>query len=143
MARLIDDLLDVSRITLSQIELRPERIELGAALRRGGHRIDARPPLALGLERAQRCGATALARRALTELQATGARPRRLMVTGRDALTPSERRIAALAGDGRSNREIAQTLFVTPKTVETHLRHVYRKLDISGRAQLADVLTRS
>ena len=59
------------------------------------------------------------------------------MVTGRDALTPSERRIAALAGDGRSNREIAQTLFVTTKTVETHLRHVYRKLDISGRTQLA------
>ena len=135
----------VAELERSDLALEHARalIELGAALRRGRHRVDARPPLAQGLERAQRCGATALARRALTELHASGARPRRLMVTGRDALTPSERRIAALAGDGRSNREIAQTLFVTPKTVETHLRHVYRKLDISGRAQLADVLTRS
>ena len=115
-------------------------VELGAALRRGGHRADARGPLGLGLERAQRCGATALAQRALTELQATGARPRRLMVTGRDALTPSERRIATLAGDGRSNREIAQTLFVTTKTVETHLSHIYRKLDITRRTELARAL---
>jgi DNA-binding CsgD family transcriptional regulator len=116
-------------------------IELGAALRRGGHRADAREPLALGLERAQRCGAATLAQRGLTELQATGARPRRLMVTGRDALTPSERRIATLAGEGRSNREIAQTLFVTTKTVETHLSHIYRKLDIAGRTHLAAALS--
>jgi DNA-binding CsgD family transcriptional regulator len=115
-------------------------VELGAALRRHGHRSDAREPLALGLERAQRCGATALAQRALTELQATGARPRRLVLTGADALTPSERRIAILAAEGRSNREIAQTLFVTTKTVETHLSHIYRKLDISGRTQLSAVL---
>jgi DNA-binding CsgD family transcriptional regulator/tetratricopeptide (TPR) repeat protein len=116
-------------------------IELGAALRRGGHRADARGPLALGLERAQRCGASALAQRGLTELQATGARPRRLMVTGRDALTPSERRIATLAVEGRSNREIAQTLFVTTKTVETHLSHIYRKLDITRRTQLSTALS--
>lgn len=116
-------------------------VELGAALRRSGHRSDARQPLALGLERAQHCAATALAYRALTELQATGARPRRLMVTGRDALTPSERRIAMLAAEGRSNREIAQTLFVTTKTVETHLSHIYRKLDITRRTQLPGALT--
>jgi DNA-binding CsgD family transcriptional regulator len=117
-------------------------VELGSALRRGGQRADARQPLALGLERARRCAATALAQRALTELRATGARPRRQMVTGRDALTPSERRIASFACEGRTNREIAQTLFVTTKTVETHLRHVYRKLDIAGRTELAEALAR-
>jgi DNA-binding CsgD family transcriptional regulator len=112
-------------------------VDLGAALRRGGHRREARSPLAVGLERALGCGATALVERARIELQATGARPRRLATSGRDALTPSERRIALLAAEGRSNREIAQTLFVTGKTVETHLSHTYRKLDITGRAQLA------
>ena len=117
-------------------------VELGAALRRRGNRSDARQPLAAGLDGAARCGATALAQRARTELQATGARPRRLLVTGRDALTPSERRIAALAAQGRSNRDIAQTLFVTTKTVETHLSRSYRKLDIAGRTELQSALAR-
>ena len=117
-------------------------VDLGAALRRLGHRSDARQPLAEGLDHADRCGATALARRARTELQATGARPRRLRVTGRDALTPSERRIATLAAAGRSNRDIAQTLFVTTKTVETHLSRTYRKLDITSRTQLSAALAR-
>ena len=132
----------VAELGRSELALEHARalIELGAALRRGGHRTDARGPLGLGLEQARRCGATALAQRALTELQATGARPRRLMVTGRDALTPSERRIASLAADGRSNREIAQTLFITTKTVETHLSRIFRKLDISRRTQLADAI---
>ena len=115
-------------------------VDLGAALRRLGHRSDARQPLADGLDHAVRCGATALAKRAQTELQATGARPRRLLVTGRDALTPSERRIATLAAAGRSNRDIAQTLFVTTKTVETHLSRTYRKLDITSRTQLSAAL---
>lgn len=133
----------VAQLERSDMALEHARtlVELGAALRRSGHRSDSRQPLALGLELAQRCAATALAERALTELQATGARPRRLMVTGRDALTPSERRIAMLAAEGRSNRDIAQTLFVTTKTVETHLSHIYRKLDITRRAQLSSALT--
>ncbi|MDX6677076.1 MAG: hypothetical protein QOE31_1128, partial [Solirubrobacteraceae bacterium] len=134
----------VAELERSELALEHARalIELGAALRRSGHRADARGPLALGLEHAQRCGATALAQRALTELRATGARPRRLMVTGRDALTPSERRIATLAAERRSNREIAQTLFITTKTVETHLGRIFRKLDITRRTQLADALAR-
>lgn len=115
-------------------------VELGAALRRRGHRRDARAPLTAGLDRAVRCGATALAQRAQTELRAAGARPRRLVVTGRDALTPSERRVAILAAEGRSNREIAQSLFVTTRTVETHLSHAYDKLEINARAQLARAL---
>ena len=117
-------------------------VDLGAALRRLGHRSDARRPLTAALDQAVRCGATALAQRARTELQATGARPRRALVTGRDALTPSELRIATLAAEGRSNRDIAQTLFVTTKTVETHLSRTYRKLDITSRTQLSSALAR-
>lgn len=114
--------------------------ELGAALRRRNRRADAREPLAAGLELAQRCGAWALAERAREELIATGARPRRAMRTGVDALTPSERRVAHLASRGQTNRDIAQALFVTEKTIETHLSHAYQKLDIHSRSQLASTL---
>jgi DNA-binding CsgD family transcriptional regulator len=135
----------VAQLEGSEVALEHARtlVALGAALRRRGHRRDARQPLAAGLDGAVRCGATALAQRARTELQATGARPRRLLITGRDALTPSERRVATLAAEGRSNREIAQDLFVTTRTVETHLSHTYRKLDITTRTQLATALARS
>lgn len=133
----------VAELEQSELVLEHARalIDLGAALRRRKYRSDARQPLVAGLEQVVRCGATALIDRARTELLATGARPRRLMVTGRDALTTSERRIAMLAAEGRSNREIAQTLFVTPKTVENHLGRIYQKLDINSRAQLPRVLT--
>ena len=69
-----------------------------------------------------------------------GARPRSRRTSGIDALTPSERRVAVLAVDGQTNREIAQHLFVTPKTVENHLAVVYRKLGVSGRQQLPAAL---
>src|SRR6266536_3487591 len=115
--------------------------ELGAALRRGNRRADAREPLRQGLELAHTCGAKPLAERAHTELLATGARPRRLVLTGLDSLTPSERRVAAMAADGMTNREIAQALFVTPRTVEVHLSNAYRKLGISSRSQLPHTLT--
>ena len=90
---------------------------------------------------ARRCGATRLAERAYEELQAAGARPRKMLVGGVDALTPSERRVAQMAAEGLSNKEIAQTLFVTVRTVETHLRHTYQKLDVPSREGLAPVLT--
>ncbi|MBV9680760.1 MAG: helix-turn-helix transcriptional regulator [Solirubrobacterales bacterium] len=80
-----------------------------------------------------------LAQRAQAELLATGARPRRLARSGVEALTPSERRIARLAADGLSTPEIAQQLFVTVNTVETHLRHAYMKLDIHSREQLPGI----
>jgi DNA-binding NarL/FixJ family response regulator len=115
-------------------------IELGAALRRRNRRSDAREPLAGGLELAQRCGAWALAERAREELIATGARPRRAMRAGIDALTPSERRVAHLAAGGQTNRDIAQALFVTEKTIETHLSHAYQKLAIHSRSQLTSAL---
>jgi len=71
------------------------------------------------------------------ELIATGARPRRLDRTGIDALTRSERRVARLPASGATNAEIAQTLFVTLRTVDTHLTSTYRKLDVATRIQLA------
>ncbi len=114
--------------------------DLGAALRRANHRAQARQPLRLGLDLAHDCGATALATRALEELTAAGARPRRLRLTGLDALTVSERRIAHMAAKGLSNREIAQTLLVTEKTVEAHLGNAYRKLHITRRTELPQAL---
>jgi DNA-binding CsgD family transcriptional regulator len=82
-----------------------------------------------------------LARRACAELHAAGARPRRPALTGPDALTPTEHRVATLAAAGHSNRDIAQELFVSRRTVETHLTHAFQKLDISNREQLATRLT--
>jgi DNA-binding CsgD family transcriptional regulator len=90
---------------------------------------------------AARCGAKALERRARAELAAIGVRPRTTDRSGADSLTPSERRVAALAAAGGTNRAIAQTLFVTEKTVETHLGRAFRKLDVSSRRQLPDVLS--
>jgi len=111
--------------------------ELGAALRRNGQRAAAREPLTEALDLAARCAARPLAARAREELKATGARPRREWRTGVEALTPTELRIVRLAAAGRSNREIAQELYVTLKTVEGHLSRAYGKLGIEGRHQLA------
>jgi DNA-binding CsgD family transcriptional regulator len=86
-----------------------------------------------------RCGARALAEHARTELRAAGGRTSDPGGAGLEQLTASERRVAELAAEGHSNAEIAQALFVTRKTVETHLGHVYRKLDISGRGKLSRV----
>jgi DNA-binding CsgD family transcriptional regulator len=116
------------------------RCDLGAALRRAGRRRDARAKLALAMDEAHACGAEPLVALAEEELRASGARPRRRSISGLHALTPSERRVADLAGEGFSNREIAQELFVTTATVETHLTRVYRKLDVDGRRALAEML---
>jgi DNA-binding CsgD family transcriptional regulator len=115
-------------------------VDFGAALRRSGKRRDARAPIKEGLELAQRCGATVLAARALREATAAGARPRRTALQGKDALTARERQVAALAAEGLSNREIAETLVVTIKTVEFHLKHSYRKLGVASRKQLRGIL---
>jgi DNA-binding CsgD family transcriptional regulator len=116
-------------------------VELGAALRRANERTASRPSLRQAADLAKRGGALALYQRARTELSASGARPRReALLSGPDSLTPSERRIAELAAAGHSNRDIAGILFVTLKTVEYHLRNVYRKLDISARGELPRAL---
>jgi len=116
-------------------------VELGAALRRRNQRVAAREPLAAGLELAHVCGAERLAARAVEELQASGARPRRQRVSGPDSLTSAETRVARMAADGMTNREIAQALFVTAKTVENQLGVVYRKLAVRSRDQLSGVLS--
>ncbi|MDX6644243.1 MAG: hypothetical protein QOD76_2205 [Solirubrobacteraceae bacterium] len=114
--------------------------DLGAALRREGRRRDARDPLRLAIDEATRCGAVELARHAEEELRATGARPRRLVLSGVAALTASERRIAEMAAKDLSNKEIAQSLFLTVRTVEMHLTSAYRKLDIKSRTDLPAAL---
>jgi DNA-binding CsgD family transcriptional regulator len=142
------DRIDLLKVAIAQLERSAARLEharalidFGAALRRMGQRADAREPLRQGLDLAHRCRAPLLAERARQELLATGARPRRPAVTGRDALTPTEARVANMAARGQSTPEIAQTLFVTPKTVETHLAHTYQKLDIHTRAELPRALS--
>jgi len=127
---------DVVIIDRSRINSRPTP---GASSqdRRRGPPVPSRHP---GVDLARKVGAFGLAGRANDEIAATGARPRRVLQTELDALTASERRVAQLAADGMSNKEIAQTLFVTIKTVETHLSHAYRKLEISSRARLHKAL---
>jgi DNA-binding CsgD family transcriptional regulator len=115
-------------------------VDLGSTLRRATRRRDAREPLKLGLDLAGRCGARALAERAREELVAVGARPRRDAATGREALTVRESQVAGLAAQGMSNREIAEALFVTVKTVEWHLKHAYRKLGVGSRRELGPAL---
>ncbi|MEA2223448.1 MAG: hypothetical protein QOH83_1824 [Solirubrobacteraceae bacterium] len=115
-------------------------VDLGAMLRRSGRRTTATDRLRIGMDLAHRCGATALVEAAAAELRLGGARPRRIDVTGRGSLTPSERRVTDLATEGMSNKEIAQALFVTLRTVEMHLSNAYRKLDISSREQLSAAL---
>jgi class 3 adenylate cyclase/DNA-binding CsgD family transcriptional regulator len=124
----------------ARLEFARALIELGAALRRANQRSESREPLRRGLELATACGALPLAELAETELLATGARPRRIALSGVESLTPSERRVAQMAAEGSTNRQIAQDLFVTTKTVEVHLSSVYRKLDIASRTQLPAAL---
>ncbi|MEU9298529.1 AAA family ATPase [Streptomyces sp. NPDC048266] len=113
---------------------------LGAALRRSNRRQAARPLLHEALDLATRCEAAPLVAVARSELAAAGGRPRSTAVAGPRALTPSERRVAELAATGSTNREIAQALYVAPKTVEVHLSAVYRKLGIASRTQLHSAL---
>jgi DNA-binding CsgD family transcriptional regulator len=134
--------VELGRAFPSRLETIAALIELGAALRRANERAASRLPLQEAADRAHHGGALQHYHRARTELAASGARPRReALLSGPASLTPSERRIAELAADGHSNREIASSLFVTPKTVEYHLRNAYRKLDIQTRGELADALS--
>jgi DNA-binding CsgD family transcriptional regulator len=115
-------------------------IALGGALRRANQRAAARDPLRQAIRLSRRAGATALAHAAETELALTGARRRGDTLWGPDALTPGERRVAELAIEGLTTREMAESLFVTPKTVEFHLRHIYQKLGVNSRDKLGGAL---
>lgn len=114
--------------------------DLGAATRRSGKRVEARRILHHALDLATRCRAPVLSERARQELQATGGRVRRAALSGPESLTPSERRVATMAAEGRSNRQIAQELFLTVRTIEMHLSNAYTKLEIGSRRDLATVL---
>jgi DNA-binding CsgD family transcriptional regulator len=137
---LLREAADVLAASEARVELIRARVDLGAHLRRANRRAEAREHLRSALDAAHRAGAGALASRAEVELRATGARPRSLVLSGLDSLTASERRVAELAGEGMTNREIAQTLFVTARTVEGHLTQVFRKLDLTARDGLAQAL---
>ena len=123
------------------------RLELGRALaargslmRRSRRTTESRDPLLRAYELAEACGAEGLAADLRTELRASGARPRSSALSGPASLTASERRVADLAAGGQTNKEIAQALYVTPKTVEVHLSNAYRKLEIGSRRELSSVL---
>lgn len=115
-------------------------LDLGTFLRRAGRRSDAGRALGEALELARACGARLAEERALEELEVAGSRVRRAARRGVDALSPSERRVVALAIEGLSNRQIAEALFVTRKAVEWHLGNVYRKLDVRSRRDLSAAL---
>jgi DNA-binding CsgD family transcriptional regulator len=138
---LLDEAAAVLEPSPARLEYARALTDFGAALRRSGRRAAARDPLRRALDLADACGARPLAERARQELRAAGARPRRPRISGVEALTASERRVAAMAAQGLSNPEIAQALFVTKKTVEAHLGSAYRKLDIHSRAQLGAALS--
>lgn len=137
---LLEEALACAQRSPAELERAWAAYDLGAALRRQGTPAQARELLSAALAGAERCGAGALARLAHEELLAAGARPRRAATSGPDALTPSERRIARLAAEGLTNAQIAGELVVTRKTVEMHLRNVFRKLDLTSRTQLPGAL---
>lgn len=137
---LLEEAVTVLASSDASLEHARALVELGALVRRTGERTRSRELLRKGHDLAVRCGATVLAETARQELAASGQRVATPGLSGAQALTPSERRVARMAADGLRNREIAQSLFVTEKTVETHLSRAYDKLDIRSRGKLAKAL---
>ena len=119
------------------VDLARAHLLYGEWLRRERRRIDSRVELRLAHERFSDFGMDAFAERARIELLATGEHARQRTVDTSGRLTPQEAQISRLAAKGNTNREIAAQLFISPSTVEYHLRKVFRKLDVKSRAQLA------
>ncbi len=138
---MLDEAVGLLRSSEARLELARTLLELGVVHADAGRTGPAREALREALELAAECAAPAVVERARGALIAAGGRPRRAAATGPLALTPTERRVARIAAAGVPNREIAQTLFVTEKTVETHLASAYRKLGIRARGQLAGALS--
>jgi DNA-binding CsgD family transcriptional regulator len=139
--------IDVLREAVEVLEQSTAKLELakaltaeGTALRLARQPTEAREPLRRALDLASTCEATPLVEHIRSEIYATGARPRTDALSGVAALTASERRVADMASGGQSNKDIAQALYVTPKTVEVHLGNVYRKLGIKSRRELPGAL---
>jgi DNA-binding CsgD family transcriptional regulator len=122
--------------TRVRLELARTHLLYGEWLRRERRRLDAREHLRTAFEAFTKMGAQAFTRRAELELEATGERARQRTVDTLDQLSPQETRIARLAADGHTNREIATQLFISPSTVEYHLRKTFRKLDVKSRTEL-------
>jgi DNA-binding NarL/FixJ family response regulator len=139
--RALREAINVLAPSHARLEHARALVDLGAALRRANQRREAQDLVRRGLDLAHRAGAAAVVRNAQEELAAMGARPRTPVLTGVEALTGSERRVARLAAEGLSNKEIAQALFVTVKAVEVHLTNVYRKLGIRSRSRLSSALS--
>jgi DNA-binding CsgD family transcriptional regulator len=139
--RHLEEALRLHELNPDTFEAARTRLAFGASLRRYKQRVAARPHLRRALEDFQRLGARPWAEMAATELDATGERARR----GGDGysahLTPQELRIAQMLGDGATTKEAAAALFLSPKTVEYHLRHVYQKLEIRSRDELKAVVS--
>jgi len=142
--------IDTLHDAVTQLQRSPNRlvharalVDLGSALRRRGERRQSREPLSEALRLAQTCGADGVAEHARHELAASGLKSERHTHQGAERLTASEQRIAEMAATGASNIDIAQSLFISLKTVEMHLTHSYRKLEIAGRADLARALQRT
>jgi DNA-binding CsgD family transcriptional regulator len=117
------------------------RLAYGERLRRSGRRIDAREQLNQALGVFERLEAVPWAERARSELRATGERVRARGRSASENLTPQELQVALLVAEGKTNREVGAQLFLSPKTIEWHLGHVYRKLGIGSRTELAGILT--
>jgi DNA-binding CsgD family transcriptional regulator len=130
----------IARLEPTRLRLDLARAHLlyGEWLRRARRRLDARTELRLAYELFTDFGMEAFAERARVELQATGEHARKRTVDTLDQLTPQEAQISRLAGQGHTNREIAAQLFISPSTVEYHLRKAFRKLDVTSRTQLAN-----
>jgi len=114
----------------------------GERLRRSNRRRDARPHLRAALEAFEGVGATPWRERAAAEMRATGETVPARGPRGRESLTPQELQIALLVAEGKTNREVGGSIFLSPKTVEFHLTRVYRKLEIHSRAELIRLLAR-
>jgi DNA-binding CsgD family transcriptional regulator len=139
---LLREAVDAHERSVDVFERARSLADLGSALSRHGQRVQARVTLREASRLAEACGAVVLKRSAHAELVAAGGKPRARALSGVEALTAAERRVAELASRGLTNREIAGTLFVSSKTVEAHLRRTYAKLAIRSRSQLEHALGR-
>ena len=137
---LLEEAVGLMAESEARLELCRAQLELGTVLRRARRRADAGRVLGDALEVARACGAQLVEERVIEELEVAGTRMQRAARRGADALSPSERRVVALAIEGLSNRQIAEALFVTRKAVEWHLGNAYRKLDVRSRHELPGAL---
>jgi DNA-binding CsgD family transcriptional regulator len=137
---LLEEAVSILEPSVARLELAYALADLGAALTRAGRRREGRDAERRAIELAGQCGAIVLAEAARAELQAGPGRRARMELTGTNALTAAERRVCRQAAEGHTNREIAQALFVTEKTIERHLSSAYHKLGIRSRFQLATAI---